>query len=166
MEWVPWTDPAFLSFVSFDSSPGWRESLASSHDGILVLGLDGRLLNYYNYYFELVIRLLGSKIKTIQKVYGAKSHSFPCPHSPTSLPHTYWFPHRPSLPLLFLVHPSKVFYTNKKKQPVFLGYPVFVIRVSFGLTNGSASGSCHDSLPRSCLILVPSCIVCGCATLT
>lgn len=134
MEWVPWTDPAFLSFVSFDSFPGWRESLASSHDGILVLGLDGRLLNYYNYYFELVIRLLGSKIKTIQKAYGAKSHSFPCPHSPTSLPHTYWFPHRPSLPLLFLVHASKVCYTNKKNQPVFLGYLVFVIRVSFGLT--------------------------------
>lgn len=77
-----------VGFVSFDSPPGWRESLASSHNGTLVSGLDGHLLNYYNYYFELVIYLLGSKSKIIQKIYSEKSHSFPCSHSSTSPPPT------------------------------------------------------------------------------
>lgn len=72
-----------MGFVSFDPPLLWKESLVSCHDGQLVSGWNGHLLNCYNNYFELVICLIGSKIKTIQKIHSEKSHFFPGPPSLT-----------------------------------------------------------------------------------
>ena len=36
--WVPMDRPSLSRFLSFKSPPGWRESLAPSHDGIWYLG--------------------------------------------------------------------------------------------------------------------------------